>query len=277
MTQIDLARRFHALHAPGPLVLINVWDAGSARVAEEAGAAAVATTSAGVAWSHGVRDGESLSFEVLLETVRRIVRVVRVPVTVDIERGYGDGSPDAVARAVEAVVDAGAVGINLEDGTGRADAPLFSPEAQAARIAAARAAARGVDLFVNVRTDVFLAGVGEPEGRADEVVRRAQAYLAAGASGVFVPGVTDAETIRRLARAIAGPLNVLARPGALSVPALAALGVARVSLGPTVALAALALVRRTTEEALASGTYDALAAVLGDGFASADVQVLFEA
>ena len=187
-------------------------------------------------------------------------------------RGYGDGSPAAVARAVEAVVDAGAVGINLEDGTSRDEAPLLSVDEQAERIRAARAAARGrgVDLFINARTDVFLAGVGEPVGRADEAIRRAEAYLAAGASGVFVPAVLDAETVERLVRAIDGPLNVLARPGALPVPALAALGVARVSLGPGVALA---LVKRAAEEALASGMYTALA----DGLAFGDAQALFDA
>ncbi len=260
MTQQDLARPFRRLHAGRPLVLPNAWDAGSARVVEEAGAAAIATTSAGMSWAHGRRDGQGLALAEAAAAVRAIVRVVRVPVTVDIESGYGAGTPADVAAAVDAVLAAGAVGVNLEDSPGRDGAPLLSVDEHVARIRAARAVARdrGVDLFINTRTDVYLAGVGEPDGRFDAVVGRAAAYVEAGADGVFVPAVRDADTIGRLAAAIAAPLNVMAGPGAPSVDALARLGVARVSLGPSLALAALGLVRRAVREVLAEGTYAAL-------------------
>lgn len=270
MTQQDLAQTFRRLHVGRPLVLPNAWDAGSARVVEDAGAAAVATTSAGVSWAHGRRDGQGLALADMAAAVRAVVRVVRVPVTVDIESGYGAGTPADVAAAVDAVLAAGAVGVNLEDSPGRDGAPLLSVDDHVARIAAARAAARdrGVDLFVNVRTDVYLADVGDPAGRFDAVVRRAAAYVAAGADGVFVPAVRDADTIGRLAAAIDAPLNVMAGPGALSVDALADLGVARVSLGPSLALAALGLVRRAVREVLAEGTYDALDGALPFGDAN---------
>ena len=270
MTQQDLARAFHRLHTGPPLVLPTAWDAGSARAIEAAGAPAVATTSAGVSWARGYRDGQGLPFAEAVDAVQAIVRAVGVPVSADIESGYGAGTPEAVAEAVGAVVDAGAVGVNVEDAPGRNGAPLLSPGEQAARIAAARRAAvdRGVDVFINARTDVYLAGAGAPEGRLDDVVRRAATYLEAGASGVFVPAVADAESIGKLASAVRAPLNVMVGPGAPSVPALAALGVARVSLGPSVALAALALVQRATREALEAGTYGALDGALP--FADAD-------
>ena len=273
MTPQDLARAFRQLHADPPLVLPNAWDAGSARAVEAAGARAVATTSAGVSWARGHRDGQALPFAEAVDAVRAIARAVGVPVSADVESGYGAGAPDDVAEAVRAVVDAGAVGVNLEDAPGRDGAPLLSPDEQAARIEAARRAAadRGVDVFVNARTDVYLAGVGDPGGRLDDVIRRAAAYLEAGADGVFVPAVADAETIGRLASAVRAPLNVMVGPGSLSVPALAALGVARVSLGPSLALAALALAQRATREALAAGTYGAL----DDALPFADADALF--
>ena len=273
MTQQDLARAFRQLHAGGPLVLPNAWDAGSARAVEAAGARAVATTSAGVSWAHGYRDGQHLPFAQAVDAVRAVARVVGVPVSADAEGGYGAGTPDDVAEAVGAFVDAGAVGVNLEDAPGRGGAALLSPDEQAARIEAARRAAadRGVDAFVNARTDVYLAGAGDPDVWFDDVVRRAAVYVEAGADGVFVPAVADAETIGQLVSAVGAPLNVMVGPGALSVPELAALGVARVSLGPSLALAALGLVRRAAREALAEGTYRAL----GGAPTFADVDALF--
>lgn len=261
MSQHDLAKAFHALHdrrAGAILVLPNAWDVMSARIVEEAGARAIATTSAGVAWSLGRPDGEGLTRDEMLAAVRRIARAVRVPVTADVEGGYGSGTPDDVAATARGVIEAGAVGINLEDSSGPRE--LYPVERQAARIAAARSAATdmGVALFVNARTDAFLHQVGAVEGRFDETVRRARAYVAAGADGIFVPGVVDAETIRRLAEAVGAPLNVMAGPGAPSTAELRALGAARVSVGPAIARAALALARRAATELLGAGTYDAL-------------------
>ncbi|MGP3688242.1 isocitrate lyase/PEP mutase family protein [Streptomyces sp. IBSNAI002] len=252
----ELAAGFTALHTPArPLALANAWDVASARVVEAAGAPAVATTSAGVAWSLGSPDGDSLARDRALDLIARVAAAVSVPVTADIESGFG-ADPAAVAETVAGVLAAGAVGINIEDGT-RAAAE------HAERIAAARSAAdsAGVPLYINARIDTYLKGLGDPgpAARLDETLARAAAYLRAGATGVFVPGVTDPATVARLAQGIDAPLNVLVGPGAPSVAELGALGVARVSLGSWVAEAAYAVVRRTAEELVAGGTYGPLA------------------
>ena len=263
MTQQELAARFHADHAAPRdtmLVLPNAWDAMSARLVEEAGARAIATTSAGISWALGYPDGQGLSRDAMAAAVRTIVRAVSVPVSADVESGYGAGTPDAAAATVRAVIDAGAVGINLEDAPGADGAVLVDVEHQAARIAAARAAAdaAGVDLFINARTDVMLRKVGDEARRFDETVRRARAYLAAGANGVFVPGVADADTIRQLAAALDAPINVIGGPGVPSIPELHALGVARVSVGPGLVRAIMAQVRAAANELLGPGTYESL-------------------
>jgi 2-methylisocitrate lyase-like PEP mutase family enzyme len=263
MSRHALAARFRQLHAPGAdpiLVLPNAWDAMSARLVEAAGATAIATTSAGISWALGHPDGQGLTREAMLAAVRVIVDAVRVPVTADVESGYGAGTPEDVAETARGVLDAGAVGLNLEDAPGEHGAPVLTMEAQVARIAAARAAASsaGIDLFINARTDILLRKVGEEEGRFDETVRRARAYVAAGADGIFVPGVADAATIQRLAAAVGAPLNVIGGPGVPSVPELRALGVARVSVGPGLARAVMAQIRQATTELLGTGTYEAL-------------------
>ena len=263
MTQQELAARFRALHAPDAdtlLVLPNAWDAMSARLVEEAGARAIATTSAGISWALGYPDGQGLSRDAMATAVRTIVRAVSVPVSADVESGYGDGTPADAAATARAVIEAGAVGINLEDAPGVNGAVLVDVEQQAARIAAARAAAEaaGVDLFINARTDVMLRKVGDEGRRFEETVRRARAYVAAGADGVFVPGVADTDTIQRLAAAVGVPLNVIGGPGVPSVPELRALGVARVSVGPGLVRAIMAQVRAAAKELLGPGTYESL-------------------
>jgi len=247
------AALFRSLHVPGtPLVLANAWDVASARIAEEAGSRAVATTSAGVAWSLGAPDGDVIDRESAVAAVRRVVTAVRVPVTADIESGFGD-TPAEVAETVRAVVAAGAVGVNIEDS-------LRDVGEQCERYAAARSAA-GDGLYLNARIDTYLRGPGD----FADTVARAEAYLAAGADGIFVPGVVDPETVAALAAKIQAPLNVLAGPGAPSVPELARLGVARVSLGSGVAQAAYAVVRKATREALTAGTYGSTAGALDFG------------
>lgn len=273
MTSDDRATAFRRLHQPEDgaiLVLPNAWDALSARVIEQAGARAIATTSAGVSWALGRPDGQGVTRREMVEAVRRVVRAVRVPVSADVESGYGTGTPEEVEETVRGVLDAGAVGINLEDAPGRGQ-PLLAPEEQQARIAAARGAAGGTGLFINARVDVYLRQVGPEAGRFDETVRRARAYSAAGADGVFVPGVGDAATIGRLAAAVGVPLNVMARPGAPSVGELARLGVARVSVGPAITLSVMAAIRRAAAELLEGGTYEAMA----DGMSFADANGLF--
>jgi 2-methylisocitrate lyase-like PEP mutase family enzyme len=255
-------RRLHQRESGSILVLPNAWDAMSARLIEDAGARAIATTSAGVAWALGRPDGEGLTRDQMINAVERITRVVRVPVTADVERGYGDGTPSDVAETVRRVIGAGAVGINLEDAPGLSGETLIAIGEQVERIAAAReaAGAEGVALFINARVDTYLAQAGPPEGRYDETVRRARAYAGAGADGVFVPGVADAETIRALAADVGAPLNVMAGRGAgPTIAELQALGVARVSIGPSLTLAVMAQIRRAAAEVLQRGTYGEMA------------------
>jgi 2-methylisocitrate lyase-like PEP mutase family enzyme len=259
---IEKARRFHALHVPGtPVVLANAWDVASARLVEDAGAAAVATTSAGAAWSLGAADGDRLAREQAVGLVARVASAVAVPVTADVENGFAD-KPEGVAETIRAVLAAGAVGVNLEDtaypASGATPVPLAE---QADRIAAARGAAdeAGVPLYINARIDTYLHGVGAPEDRMAATIQRATAFLNAGASGVFVPGTTDPGTVAALVEAIDAPLNVLAGPGSPAIGELAWLGVARVSLGSSIAQAAYGLVRRAAREAFTQGTYTQIA------------------
>ncbi|MGW5671899.1 isocitrate lyase/PEP mutase family protein [Micromonospora sp. NPDC003776] len=257
------ALHFRSLHVPGePLVLVNAWDVASARIIAAAGARAVATTSAGVAWSLGAPDGDALGREAAVDLVRRVATAVPLPVTADIESGYGD-TPDEVATTIAAVLAAGAVGVNIEDARHSGETPLRPVDEQCARLAAVRSAAdrTGIPLYVNARIDTFLRGVGGVR----ETVARAEAYLAAGADGVFVPGTVEPATVAALVAAIPAPLNILAGPGAPAVAELAKLGVARVSLGSSVAEAAYAVARRAAEEAFSAGTYGALADALDYG------------
>ena len=257
--QNEKAMAFRRLHGGSRvLILPNAWDAASARIFEEAGFGAVGTTSAGIAWSLGYPDGEEIGRDEMVEATRRIVRAVAVPVTADIEAGFGATS-DEVAETVEAVVSAGAVGVNLEDVTGDPAEPLREVSGQIERIRAAREAASsaGVEVVLNARTDVYWLGVGEKRERFGHAVSRANAYREAGADCLFVPGVDDPEVISSLAKEIEGPLNVLAGPGTPPVDELARLGVARLSVGSGPARAALALVRRISTELLGPGTYTA--------------------
>jgi 2-methylisocitrate lyase-like PEP mutase family enzyme len=217
------------LHRDGVLLLANVWDAGTARLIERAGAKAMATTSAGVAWAHGFADGNTLPIPLLLQTVRAIQRVIRVPLTVDCEAGYSD-DPVVVAENIAAVIDAGAVGINLEDGNRSVDA--LCAKIEHVRRMAER---RGIDLFINARTDAYLRGEVPAERRLAETLSGAARYRAAGASGIFVPGVTDAAEIRTLAAEAGLPLNVLARATLPPAAELAKLGVRRLSAGSCLA------------------------------------------
>ncbi|MBS0332287.1 MAG: isocitrate lyase/phosphoenolpyruvate mutase family protein, partial [Proteobacteria bacterium] len=198
------AENFAALHAgPDILVLPNAWDAASAAVMADAGAKAVATSSAAVAWAHGFPDGDKLPLKNLLFTIEAVARVAGVPVTADIEGGYTDDLGQ-LSETIKAVIGAGAAGINLEDGT--RDPALHARKIETARKAAD---ALGVGLFINARTDVYLKGLAEGTAAEQETIHRAALYGRAGASGVFVPGPSDADLIGRLARAIDLPLNIM--------------------------------------------------------------------
>jgi len=254
----DPAERLRALHQTPPiLVLPNAWDAASARVFEAEGFPAVATSSAGVAAALGYPDGGIVPTREMIEAVARIVRAVGVPVTADIEHAYGS-TPDAVADVVLRVIAAGAVGINIEDfvpdGTELEPIPL---QVDKIKTIAKAAATAGVRVVINARTDVFLRGLGAPEGRLSVAIERGRAFLAAGADCVFVPAVRDRDVISELVRGIGGPINVLAGKGTPPIHDLEALGVARVSLGSGPMRAALAVVRDTARELKAHGTYGA--------------------
>ena len=268
MTLNYRAAEFAALHrASTPLVLANTWDVASARIVAAAGAPAIATTSAGVAWSLGYPDGDAVDVDRAIDLIARIAAAVDVPVTADIESGYAADAA-GVGRTVARVLEAGAVGVNLEDAAPKgADSPLRPAAEQAERLAAARAAAtaQGVDLYINARTDVYLRAVGDPAQRLPATLERAAAYLEAGASGIFVPGITEPAIVAELVRGIAAPVNVLVGPGAPPVGQLAELGVARISTGSSLAAAAYAVAQRAARELAGTGTYEALAGELDYG------------
>ncbi|HTY84751.1 MAG TPA: isocitrate lyase/phosphoenolpyruvate mutase family protein [Silvibacterium sp.] len=241
------------------LLLPNVWDAASARIVEESGFPAIATTSAGIAFSLGYPDGQKIRREEMLAVVAGIVRAVRVPVTADLEAGYGDRPEDA-AETARALVAAGAVGMNLEDATGDPKQPLVELPLQLEKIRAVRetAAALNVPLVLNARSDVYLLQVGDPSTRYDAALQRLRAFRQTGADCVFIPGLRDATTIGRLVADLQCPVNVLAVPGTPPVAELAKLRVARVSLGSGPMRATLSLFRRLAEELKTQGTYSAL-------------------
>jgi 2-methylisocitrate lyase-like PEP mutase family enzyme len=253
------ANAFRAMHhGPKILLLPNVWDVAGARVVEEAGFGAIATSSAGIAFSLGFPDGQRISREEMLARIGRIARAVKVPVTADVEAGYGDRPEDA-GETARGVIEAGAIGMNLEDGTDR-PGQLVELSLQVEKIHAVREVAlkSGVLLVLNARTDVYLEQIGAPDTRYDATVQRSLAFRDAGADCVFVPGLRDKETISQLVRDVQSPLNILAGPGSPSVPELEKLGVARVSLGSAPMRATLGLLRRMAEELKMTGTYAAI-------------------
>jgi 2-methylisocitrate lyase-like PEP mutase family enzyme len=251
------ALRFAALHkGPRILVLANAWDAASARIFENAGFPAIATTSAGIANSLGYADGQHITRVEMLEVVKRIVQAVSVPVSADVEAGYGE-TVEAALETAKAVLAAGAVGLNFEDASDSDGNELVDLSLQVEKIRAMRklGAATDVHLVINARTDVFLRGVGDPATRLEHAVRRANAYLQAGADCLFVPGVSDRETIARLVLEIEGPINLLAVASTPPVAELEMLGVARVSVGSGPMRAAMGLARQIARELLDQGTY----------------------
>lgn len=250
----DSAARFHQLHQQGLLLLANAWDAGSARLIESLGAPAIATTSAAVAWSHGYPDGDLLPIQVLAATAAEITRVIRIPLSVDFEGGYSS-DPAVVGENVALLINAGAVGINLEDGNGHPD--LLCAKIEHVKRTAARL---GVNLFVNARTDAYLRDLVPAERRLEESLVRAARYRAAGADGIFVPGVTDPATITTLVSAVKLPLNVLARPTLPPSSELAALGVRRLSVGSNLTQSLYGRASALAGEFLHTGNFGPMAA-----------------
>jgi 2-methylisocitrate lyase-like PEP mutase family enzyme len=256
--QQSLAERFREQNRAGGLLLPNAWDAASARIFEEAGFTSIGTTSAGIAYANGFRDAERIGRDAMVRAIAAIVRSVSCPVSADIEAGYGPGPAD-VATTVDAVLDAGIVGINLEDTAhGRTTEPLLGIEEQCSRIASARETAerRRVPLVINARTDTFLLGLGSDlEERLGMTVQRGSRYLRAGADLVFVPLLVDPALVKRLADGLEGRISLMALPGAPPARDLFAAGAARVSIGQMAMLATLGTLRRISEELSQHGTW----------------------
>ena len=234
-SQADFAEKFRSLHVKyNPVILFNIWDPGSAKAVEAAGAKAIATGSAPVAMAHGYADGENIPLEYVLDNLRRIVEAVDLPVTLDLEGGYG-AAPEIVAENIAKAVDAGAIGFNFEDqiigGEG-----LYGIDIQTSRVSAAREACdkKGISCFLNARTDLFLKAKPEVHSEAmlDDALRRATAYKKSGADGFFAPGIADEKLIARLCAEAPLPVNIIALPHVPGVKKLASLGAARISYGP---------------------------------------------
>jgi len=235
MTQKQKAEIFHGLHIKGdPVVLFNIWDAGSAKAVVDAGAKAIATGSWSVAAANGFGDGEKLPLDFAIENIKRIAEAVDVPVTLDFEGGYTTDIETLKAN-IRRVIDAGAIGVNFEDQIVGGEG-LHSVEEQSKRIAAIREAAdeKGIPFFINARTDVFLKNLPADDTAevVDEALKRADAYAAAGASGLFAPGLRDAALIKDLCERSPLPVNIFVIPGVPSNDEMAKLGVARISYGP---------------------------------------------
>lgn len=235
---------FRQLHQGGaPLLLPNAWDAGSAALIESLGAKAIATTSAGVCWARGYPDGDTLPADDLIDAARAMARVVRVPLSVDMESGYSN-EPPVVAQLAARLIDAGAVGINIEDGA-------QPPELLERKIQAIRKL-KGPALFINARVDVYLRALATGDAAIDEVAKRAERYRTAGCDGIFVPGLVDLAAMSAIARAVAPlPLNVLLRSGMARPEVLYQNGVRRLSAGSGVAQATLGNAAQLTREFLA--------------------------
>lgn len=250
----DALRRLH--HADQPLVLANVWDVPTARIVESAGFPAIATSSAGIAWTLGYPDGQRISRNEMLEIVGGIANAVALPVTADLENGYGFDA-DAITKTVEGLIASGAVGLNLEDSDGRKAHAVYEFSKAVDQIRAARAAADagGVNVVINARTDVFFPTNKGFEDRAAEAIRRGNAFLEAGADCVFLPFIAKPDLIATLVKEIDGPVNILAGPGMPSIRELADMGVKRVSIGGAFSRMAYAAVRKAAEQLRDTGAY----------------------
>ncbi len=244
MTHNERAAAFFALHKPGAAFVIpNVWDAASARVFAAQGFSAIATSSASMAWSLGYADGESVDLDALFGAIARVVRVVDVPVSADLEGGFGADTA-GVVRSFERALAAGAVGGNFEDFDNvQRDVIPVATMVERVRAVRERATALGVRFFINARTDLMLHALGDVSTRVERTIERLRAYVAAGADGVFAPGSSDLGAIERIVKSVDAPLNILAGPQTPPRSALAAVGVARVSIGSSPARRILYVLR----------------------------------
>ncbi|WP_233836546.1 isocitrate lyase/PEP mutase family protein [Paraburkholderia sp. ZP32-5] len=247
------ANTFRQLHDNStPLRLPNAWDAGSARLIEAQGAPAIATTSAGFAWALGYPDGRALPFDEVVASVRRIIRVLNVPLSVDVEHGYSD-DPNTVANHVMQLVDLGIAGINIEDGPDAAS--LLAAKIEAIRNAVAKS---GSDLFVNARSDVFLASLVDKAKQPQEAIARGELYASAGADGLFLPALVQPADIEAITSATRLPLNVMALPGLADATTLGKLGVRRLSAGSGISQIVLGKTKTLAQDFLKHGRSEAL-------------------
>jgi 2-methylisocitrate lyase-like PEP mutase family enzyme len=252
MNQTEKAKRFAKLHVKGsPLVLYNAWDAGSATSIVEAGAKAIATSSWSVAAAQGYDDGEEIPIELVEKIIERIVEKVKAPVTVDFEGGYSEDDHE-LTKNISRLLDLGVIGINFEDRLVKGSG-LYKIDRQAERIAVIRKAAdrKGVPLFINARTDLFLEGSGDPAKSIDAAIDRATAYADAGASGFFIPGLQQASLIGRICEGVTLPVNVMVMDGVPSNDRLSKLDVSRISYGPIPYVHAMAALQKDAEKVLA--------------------------
>ncbi len=257
LSQKEKAQQFRSLHSRSSmLVLPNVWDAASARVCELAGFPAVATTSSGVAAVYGRPDGQLISKEALIATTGHIAASIHCPVSVDAESGYGRDIAEVV-QTIKGIIEAGAVGINIEDSSKGADEALVDVAYQVELIQALRQLGTALDIpfVINARVDVFVLAAGEPASRSELAIKRGNAYLQAGADCIYPIGPSDSDTVTKLVQGIQGPVNILVGPTSPSIPELTRLGVARVSFGSALMRAALGQLRRVAQELFTQGTY----------------------
>lgn len=252
--QLTKAKNFHDIHKQATtFVLPNAWNAISAKVFEERGFQAIGTTSAGIATSLGYADGQNLPFEKLIETIASITRAVNIPVSADIEAGYGFTIDEIVANVSE-VIAAGAIGINIEDGTGDAEDPISDITVQVENIEAIKELSDS--LFINARTDMYWGNVGEPEARLEETIQRAKSYVKAGANCIFIPGMTDIEEIKTIRKEISVPINLLVNPNLPPLTDLSAIGIERVSCGSAPFRATVTLLKSIADEMYTDGTFN---------------------
>ncbi len=255
-TQQQYAETFHGLHRKGePLILFTAWDVATAKAIAKT-SPAVATSSGAVAAAFGYADGEHVPFEMVIGLVARITAAVPIPVSIDLEAGYGD-TPDAAAESATRILKAGAIGINIEDGLSGGKRQLVSPDQHAAKIKAVRESAQklGIHLYINARTDPFLLKFGSPDECLNEATKRAKVYADAGANGVFVPGLTDLALIEKLVQLTPLPVNIMVTQGVPEIPDLARVGVRRVSLGPWPMMAAMRVIGQSAAAVAASKQY----------------------
>jgi 2-methylisocitrate lyase-like PEP mutase family enzyme len=258
-SQRDRVTQFRDAHAKGKiLVLPNAWDAASARMAQDAGSRAVATSSAAVAWCHGYADGETMPRDVVMTATREILRVVDVPVTVDSEAGYS-ADPAKVAEHVMALIDLGVAGINIEDSTDE-------PGLLVAKIAAIKSAAKrkGADIFVNARCDVYLKNLVPDDAKLAEMKRRGILYRDAGADGFFAPAVTALNDIREVVDAVDLPVNILMMRAVPPVAEMKSAGVRRISTGALTGRAAYGKAVKAIKMLMDEGKPDAIFETSGD-------------